>query len=47
MRPPKRKPKPRTSWASYRLPGRGPFSDARWLRRWLRLKEELQLKLVR
>jgi hypothetical protein len=34
-------------WVSYRLPGRGPFQDARWLQRWLRLKEVLQLKLAR
>jgi hypothetical protein len=47
MRTSKRKPKPPRSWASYRLPARGPFQDARWLRRWLRLKEELQLKLAR
>jgi hypothetical protein len=29
------------------LPARRPFEDARWLVRWLRLKEELRLKLAR
>jgi hypothetical protein len=45
----KKKPKApvHTTWPAYWLPGRRPFEDARWLRRWLRLKEELQLKLAR
>ena len=43
----KTKRKASTSWASYRLPGRDRFQGARWLQRWLRLKEELRLKIVR
>jgi hypothetical protein len=47
MSTPRPKPKAPASWTGYRLPGRRPFEDARWLLRWLRLKEELRLKLAR
>lgn len=36
-----------STWATYWLLGRRPFEDARWLLRWIRLKEELRLKLGR
>jgi hypothetical protein len=39
----KRKPKPRPPWTLYSLLARRPFEDDVWLRRWLRLKEELGL----
>jgi hypothetical protein len=44
----KKKPKAAVApWPAYWLLGRRPFEDARWLLRWLRLKEELRLKLAR
>jgi hypothetical protein len=39
----KAKPKTRPAWTLYALLTRRPFSDDAWLRRWLRLKEELGL----
>ena len=41
--PDKRKPKARPAWTLYALLTRRPFEDDVWLRRWLRLKEELRL----
>jgi len=43
----RRKPKTAAPWAAYALVGRRPFEDARWLLRWMRLKELLRLKLAR
>ena len=39
------KPKtpPRPAWTLYAVLTRRPFADDAWLRRWLRLKEELGL----
>jgi hypothetical protein len=39
----KPKLKPRPAWTLYALLTRRPFADDVWLRRWLRLKEELGL----
>jgi hypothetical protein len=47
MPSPKRKAKEPAPWTGYGLPGRRPFQHSRWLSRWLRLKEELRLKLAR
>jgi hypothetical protein len=41
--PVKRKTKPRPAWTLYALLTRRPFANDEWLRRWLRLKEELRL----
>jgi len=41
--PGKSKTKPRPAWTLYALLTRRPFADDAWLRRWLRLKEELGL----
>lgn len=45
--PRRKKPKAPASWTAYSLLGRRPFYDAKWLLRWIRLKEELRLKLAR